>query len=150
MKKNYLILATIFLVTIITSLLLAEIYTTVNNKEILSELTEVEIKRLEEYSIENATFLYVNNVEGYTDFEIELNNYVKENDTLNMLYLNEGINELKMYLSEDFDISEKTFEIIPNIYYLENGKIMDVLYKENKTISLEEVKSFVENKVLHD
>lgn len=157
--KNYVILAIIFLVTIALVLLLKDIY--INNKkyeentndrlEILYEIKEEDLKS---YLVENRDIIiYMSHASDVTleEFENEFKTYIANKEiSREIIYLNldkvssNFYETLKEKYFNDYMKSKKDLVLNQtNLYAIEDGNIKNMLYEQNKKISLKDVEYFL-------
>lgn len=108
---------------------------------------------LESYSLENPSFiLYISNDD--TLFEEEFKDFIINNNVIrNMVFLN-GLGKLDTKFLNDFQnnlFDEKLKNISlsalkqSNLYFFENGKVVNILYYEKYNINMNDVKLFIES-----
>ena len=120
----------------------------------LDVLYEIKEDDLKSYVVENRkVILYTSNSldASLMEFEESFRDYIVENElSKEIVYLNLNQISSRFYnnLKEKYSIKELKQVEYPqnqaNIYVLENGKIIDVLYKNSTPISLEDVSSFLD------
>lgn len=162
--KNYVLVVLLFTVTVIIVLFVKKVYedresTKVVTNERLDVLYEIKEDDLKSYVIENRKIiLYTSNSLDMSlqEFEESFRSYIVKNElSKDIVYLNLNQVSSRFYdnLKEKYTVNELKQVVFPqnqaNIYVLENGKIIDILYRSNTTISLEEVSSFL-NKVIQE
>lgn len=159
--KNYLIYGVICIVTFLLLILFVYKVNTmgITKKTVLSGFLyeipeEAAIINLKSYSMDNPNFfLYISN-DSNSDFELLLKDYLIDsslNDSV--VYLN-GWNKLDTQFINEFQkelfvdslkgISSLALKQ-SNIYAFQEGKVVDVLYKEKEKIVIEDVKNFIES-----
>lgn len=157
--KNYIILATILLITILTSLLIRDSY--LKNKQYeentnkrLKILYEIKEEDLKSYLIENRDIIiytsYASDNE-LEEFENEFKNYISQNEiTREIIYLNldkvssnffKGIKE--KYFNDYMKSKSNIYLEQANLYAIEEGKIKNILYEQNNVITLKDVEYFL-------
>lgn len=160
--KNYLIY---LVICIITFALLFFFVARVHNMEIekKSDLSgfvhqlpnEDTLINLKNYAIDNPNFfLYISNHNGGSSFEKDFKNYILScNLKESIVYLN-GWNKLntkfvKNFKNDLFDYSVKNVDIFAlmqsNIYEFKDGMVVNILYKNKKSINIEDAKKFIES-----
>lgn len=157
--KNYVLVALLFIVTVVIVLFLKKMYEDRESKRIVTNdrldvLYEIKEDDLKSYVVENRkVILYTSNSLDVSlmEFEKSFRDYIVENElSKEIVYLNLNQISSRFYnnLKEKYSIKELKQVEYPqnqaNIYVLENGKIIDVLYKNSTPISLEDVSSFLD------
>lgn len=157
--KNYVLVVLLFIVTIVTILFVKKIYednesTKIVTNERLDVLYEIKEDDLKSYVVENRRIiLYTSDSSDVSlqNFEKSFRDYIVENElSKEIIYLNLNQVRPRFYsnLKEKyFDEHLKYIAILSNqanLYVLENGKIVDLLYKDIANISLEDVTAFLD------
>lgn len=158
--KNYIILAVIIILTVIAVLALKKIYE--NNQEYeaktndrLDILYEVKEDDLGSYLVENRDIvIYISNAkqEDIESFENEFKNYIAENElSKGIVYLNLDMvssnfyNNLEnKYLVDYLKGNKDIIEEQENLLIVEEGKIKAILYERKTSISMNDIKKFLE------
>jgi hypothetical protein len=154
--KNYFILL-LLLVGVVLSCMYITSWFRINQKQNLpkgvmaSYLKELKIEEIADYVVENPSFiLYVSesNDENITVVENKIKKYIeKQNISSNFVYLDVKdldkeiiINELSKF----GETKEHVFEISPNIYYIKDGEISNILYHNERNFNSKEAIKFIE------
>lgn len=157
--KNYILVVLLFLLTIVAVLFVKKIYENKENSQVVTNermdvLYEIKENDLKNYIVENRkTIIYTSDSLNFSieKFERSFRDYIVKNElSKEIIYLNLNQVSSDFYASikeKYFDSSLKNVEIPlnqTNIYVFEDGKIIDILYKESKMVSLEDVKVFLD------
>ena len=157
--KNYIILAIVFFITIVSSLLIRDTYLdnkryAENTNQRLKSLYEIKEEDLKSYLVENRDIIiytsYASNSK-LEEFEIELNDYISKNEiSKDIIYLNldkissNFYKDLKeKYFNDYMKSKQNIFLEQANLYAVEEGKIKNVLYEQNKIINLKDIEYFL-------
>ena len=156
-KKNYLILAVIFILTISFTLYLCKLFIVYKEYQkeipvISGSLLEITKEELEHYVIDNPSvvvYMCSATKDECRSFEKKLKKYVKKmeiNDE--MIYLNLTNEDLDTFIQEfnkKYSSKNKLTSNIPAFAYFNDGKL-EALLQENKTknITISKMKSFLE------
>lgn len=122
--------------------------------EVLYEVTDDNVLlNIENYSIDNPVFfLYISN--NTDSFEADFKEYIISNNlSKNIIYfdgfskLNTSlVSEFKNYLFIDSLKSISTNSLKQsNLYFFKNGKVINILYKEKRSINIDDVANFIES-----
>lgn len=130
-----------------------------NNSIMSGYLSEIKengvIENLNNYLLDNPdSFLYVSfgNDSSVKDFEIEFKNLIdKNNISSNFIYVDLNAIEDKNFIEKiqnnffSEELKNKNIKLLKqsNIFVIENGKIIDVLYNSKQTINLRDVKQIL-------
>lgn len=157
--RNYVLAVFLFLLTIVAVFFFKRLYenkekmesTTNERLDILYEIKENDLKS---YLVENRRIIIYTSDSlnpSIEEFEKDFRNYIVENElSKEIIYLN--LNQVssnfyatlkERYLIEDLKKNNIVTEQA-NIYLFEDGKIVEVLYKEEASISLKEVVAFLD------
>lgn len=162
--KNYVLVVLLFIVTVVIVLFVKKMYedresAKIVTNERLDVLYEIKEDDLKSYVVENRKIiLYTSNSLDIAlkEFEESFRNYIVKNElSKEIVYLNLNQVSSRFYsnLKEKYAINELKQIEFPqnqaNIYVLENGKMIDILYRSGTSISLEDVSSFL-NKVIQE
>ncbi len=157
--KNYVLVVLLFIVTIVAILFVKKIYednesTKIVTNERLDVLYEIKEDDLKSYVVENRRIiLYTSDSSDVSlqNFEKSFRDYIVENElSKEIIYLNLNQVRPRFYsnLKEKYFDEHLKYIAIPsnqaNLYVLENGKIVDLLYKDIANISLEDVTAFLD------
>ncbi len=158
--KNYVMLAIIFLVTIIAVFAAKKVYE--NNQEYenktnqrMNILYEIKEDDIQSYLVENRDIIiYISKSsdESIVSFEEELKNYIARNEiSREIIYLNldqvssNFYTNLKNKYFIDYLKANKDLPVEQaNMLAIEDGKVKSILYEGKTTISLEDVKKFLQ------
>lgn len=121
------------------------------NQDVMSFLSTVKYEELSSYLVENHDgFIYIasSSDSSLEDFEQSLKEYILSADLEKyFVYLDSSNFTDDMYkdMQESLLSSQVSKQVIsqPNILAIQNGKIVSVLYSTSSTITLEDVKNFV-------
>jgi len=157
--KNYVILAIIFLATITLVLFLKNVYEknkeyNENTNERLKILYEIKEEDLKSYLIENRDIIiYTSYASDATleEFENEFKKYIaNEEISKEIIYLNldkvssDFHKNLKDKYFNDYMKTKKNLILNQNnLYAIEDGKVKNMLYEQNKKINLKDVEYFL-------
>lgn len=158
--KNYYILGSIIIITIALAFYLTMWYNTakeyrMNNSIITTVLGELTMEELDNYLLENPeVIIYMASSKDQTikDFEDEFKTFLIKNDLKNnFIYVDVSkINTPEFYQSfankyytEELKNKQKNLDIIPNALMLENGKVIDLMYRRPIKIKKEDIKVFL-------
>lgn len=157
--RNYVLVALLFLLTVVAVFFLKKLYenkekmgnTTNERMDILYEIKENDLKS---YLVENRRIIIYTSDSlnpSIEDFEKDFRNYIVENElSKEIIYLNLNQVSSNFYdsLKERYFIENLKNDNIStqqaNIYLFEDGKIEEVLYKEESFISLKDVIVFLD------
>lgn len=162
MKKipmfNYVKVFILFAITVLVVLILAKNYKEKvqydrANQDIMSFLSNIKYEELENYLVENHDgFIYMaSSSDALLDsFEKELKDYILSDELEKIfVYLDSSEYSVDMYtkLQNSFfssDLSKQvTLSDQPNVFFVKDGKIVAILYATPTTITLGDVKNFV-------
>lgn len=157
--KNYVILAIIFIITIVLVICLRNSYLEHKQNEEktntrLNILYEIKEEDLKSYLVENTdSVIYVSHAsdESLITFEEAFKNYIAKNEiSREIVYLNldkvssNFYETLKEKYSNDYIKSKENIVFNQaNIFIIEEGKIRSVLYEQKSIITLSDVESFL-------
>ncbi len=158
--KNYviflvLVVATVAIVYGVRKTYLDKIEYEKSTNETLDILSSVNEDELSTYLVENRDIILYMSPSGdetIKEFEKELRKYVLNHQlSQDIIYLNTRnvsnsffTNFKSKYFSDNLKASD--IEVIkqPNMFLVENGKIVSVMYNSKKSINIEDVKKFIE------
>lgn len=152
---NYIILAIIILMTIMITLFMKKTYDDSKKEEktnsILTSVYEIKENDLKSYLVENREIVIYTSYakdKSLEPFETALNNYIVENDLTNdIVYINLDKKSSKFYekLLKYFDTDLKNIKLLDqnNMYYVNDGKIKDILYVNNSSINIKDIDYFL-------
>ncbi len=123
------------------------------NEHINSFLLNVKIDELSSYLTENHDgYIYMapSVDETLGKFEMKLKKYITENELeRNFVYLDSSnfSNDMYSNITNNFsDELKRRVLIVPecaNVFFVRNGKIENIMYSEKKSITIDDVKSFI-------
>lgn len=157
-KKNYFIYMFLVVITVIFVLCGKKWYETKKSEENIKRMNDIlEVKQegLDNYLMENQNiFLYLSSSkdENLNEFEKEFMEYInKENINKKFTYIDLS------QVDRNFDAQIKQilklndlnidFSKFSNIIIIDDGVVIDVLYKQQKEINIDDVKLFIEGNV---
>lgn len=154
--SNYVLLFSASILTIWLSWYVFKIYTTylIEKDNVLSKfISEISYDELPNYIMDNPdaiVYLSANDNNNYTVFEKDFMNYIKENNLINAIVYfdtkkieeNDLITIKATYFEEN--LTSANFDTFPNLIIFENGKVVDILYKDKEDITLEKIKNIIE------
>lgn len=157
--KNYVILAIIFIITIVLVICLRNAYLCHKKNEEktntrLNILYEIKEEDLKSYLVENTdSVIYVSHAsdDSLITFEEDFKNYIAKNEiSREIIYLNLDkvsstfYETLKEKYSNDYIRSKENIVFNQaNIFIVEEGKIRSILYEQKNTITLSDVEYFL-------
>ncbi|MEG0266319.1 MAG: DUF6568 family protein [Bacilli bacterium] len=158
-KKNYIILAAIFILTIIATFYFASWYKALNeyyktNSVITEVISEMESETLSSYIMDNPeTIIYLSSSTDMNvkKFEKKFKKMIIEKELSNdIIFLDLAKEEnddfanllLKNYMSKRLNKIQNI--LIPNLIYFSNGEVTDILYIKETDINTDDVKNFLE------
>lgn len=154
-KKNYIILIAMTVIVVLLVLYLTNLYKNNNfnkNNSIMSDyLVNVTIQELDNYLLENPDVLiYFADSQDLSNskFEKQFKKYLIKNDLQKKFLFVDSQNIsmedrekfLKKYLSEDLKNKKVILNIIPNILFVEEGQIVDILYSYKQKMNIDYLK----------
>lgn len=156
-KKNYILLAVLTVLTIFIVFYMANWYTASKNYQLEDSimknfLGEIKESEFENYILENpeiVIYISLGNDEKTKKFDKKLKDYIlKEDIKSQFIYLDGNhlsTNFLNNFQKKYFEGSLRNIYLgYPNMFILENGKVIDVLYKLNSDPNIKDVKPFLE------
>lgn len=156
-KKNYVFLVILCIVTFLVITYLVNWYKTSKEfyveKSIMSDfLAEAKDVELANYILENPeVVIYISYNDGKINgkFEKKLKEYILKEDIKSyFIYFdctNLSSDFLMNFQNEYFEDSLKKVKLsYPNLLIVNNGKIIDILYKDENRLDMKDVKSFLE------
>ncbi|MEI3529491.1 MAG: DUF6568 family protein [Bacilli bacterium] len=159
-RKNYLIVVLMAIVVAALVLYLAKLYTNSNidqKHSLMSNyLSNVTIQELDNYLLENPNIIiYWADNEDLSNNRLEndLKKYLIEHDLQrNIIFINthdltvdEINNVADKYLNSELKNKNIKLETIPNLLWVEDGKIVDVLYTYEQSMDMDNIKEYLEN-----
>lgn len=157
-NKNYIILTLIIITTILASLYILSWYrqyndTKLSNSVITETLTEVKYDNLDSI-LQERDFLIVymctTSESICRNFEAKFNDYITDNNlNSDIVYLSLGLREdennylTKIYNKYKSNHIIKKINKYPTLLIFSEGKIIDILTSDNKTITIGEVEQFL-------
>ena len=157
--KNYiifgvLVIATLTIVFSIRKTYLDKLEYEKSTNETLNILSSVNEDELETFLVENRDIVLYMSPSGddtISDFENELRKYILNNQLAqNIIYLNTRNatssffkNFKNKYFSNNLKSADIEIVNQPNMFLIENGKIVSVMYNNKKDINIEDVKKFL-------
>lgn len=159
-RKNYLIVVLMAIVVAALVLYLAKLYTNSNidqKHSLMSNyLSNVTIQELDNYLLENPNIIiyWADNEElSNNRLENDLKKYLIEHDLQrNIIFINthdltvdEINNVADKYLNSELKNKNIKLETIPNLLWVEDGKIVDVLYTYEQSMDMDNIKEYLEN-----
>ncbi len=153
-KSNYLKLFIILAISILVVLYFTSWYIVSENNNdayISNVITELKEADVESYIVDNpnAIIYFSNHNDESNDLEKELEKYITESQLAeNIVFIDNRKLESKdfyynftnKYFSQDLLNKNVTFAKVPNIVVFENGKIIDIIVKENEQITIYDIK----------
>lgn len=156
--KNYIKVFILFLLTFVIVLVLANNYEKKvqyerSNDDIINFLPSVKYEELSSYLMEHRDgYIYIaSSLDVSLDsFKKEFKDYLLEEELENyFIYLDSSTYSDNDYtaLRENIFSSDlqNTKIVVPNIFAVKNGEIVAVLYDDDHSIEIDDVKSFVNN-----
>lgn len=146
--SNYLKAVLLFIVTVMTVISLSNYYIKKqefenNTNTRLKSLTYITEDSIKDYIVENHDLIiYVSDSKNkdLEEQELGFEQYIIENDLeKDIVYIDSS------KLSDDFLYEFSNYNIVPNIFIIEEGVISKVLYLEVTTFQLNDVISFINN-----
>lgn len=159
-RKNYLIVILMAIVVVTLVLYLAKLYTNskVDQKHSLMSdyLSNVTVQELDNYLLENPNIIiYWADNEDLSNKRLEndLKKYLIKHDLQrNFIFINtNGLNEDEIhkiadkYLNSELKNKNINLKIMPNLILVEDGKIVDVLYTYEQSMSIGGIKEYLKN-----
>ncbi len=158
--KNYIIFGLLVIVTLtivfsIRKTYLDKIDYENSTNETLNILSSVNEDELSTYLVENREIVLYMSPSGDStiqEFENEFRNYILDNQlSQDIIYLNTRNisksfikNFKKNYFSDSLKSSDIEVVEQPNLYLIDNGKVVSVLYAKESKINMTDVKKFLE------
>ncbi len=154
--KNYILLLSAFVITIFSAWYIFNMYTDYifeKDHTLSNYISEISYDELSNYVIDNPnTIVYLSSRDNinHVDFEKSFIDYIKENNLKSSIVyfdtkkiaINDLITIKATYFKEN--LSEVNLDTFPNLIIFENGKIVDLLYKNHEQIDLDHVKKMIE------
>lgn len=158
-KKNYVLFLLLCIGTIFICFYLSSWYKTItdfkkNNSVITTVLSEVEIEGFSSYLMEYPDVLvYVSSTtdDNTKKFDKKFKKIIVENDLANSMLLLDMSKEenesalatlMMNYMDKDLSIKEISY---PNLILFSEGKVSNILYKKETTITKDDVVKFLKN-----
>lgn len=159
-KKNYLIVLAIFALTVLIVLLMVRWYKNsqdmlLNNTIMKGFLAEVKEDEIDNYLMENPNILIYftsSSNQSIKDFEKDFKRKISKEDLNNEIVyvdLDEVSKDfLSTFKNKYFEqrLKDKNFELmrIPNLILIRENEVIDVLYKSDYEINMDDVSQFLE------
>lgn len=159
-RKNYLIVALMAIIVVILVLYLAKLYMNSNSDQkhslMSNYLSNVTVQELDNYLLENPNIIiyWADNEDlSNSRFEKGLKKYLIEHDLQRyFVFVNTHgltIEEIKKiadkYLDAELKNKNIDLETMPNFLFVEDGKIVDILYKYKQDMVINDIKEYLEN-----
>lgn len=147
----------VFLICCITVILVVVVFNNYKNREayelntndVMSTLYEVKAEELSNYLLENREIILYISSSAVTEnqtFEKKLIKYIIDNDfDKDVIYLNTKDFSDYSSISNNFTEELKKQDIdytSPNLLLVENGVVTDVLYRQNKQVTVDDIVDF--------
>lgn len=158
--KNYVIFGLLVVVTLTITFIIRKTYLDRLDYEkstnaTLSFLSSVNEDELSTFLVENRDIiLYISpsGEEKIKDFEIEFKKYILDHQlSQDIIYLNtrnvskKFFNDFKKnYFSNNLKQADIDIVNQPNLFLIENGKVVAVMYTKKATINMNDIKNFIE------
>lgn len=167
-KKNYYLLALLVVVTLLLLYFCVNWYqkyqdSKLSQPEIATVISEVKKEELSNYLMDNPNiviYFTISEDEKVRTFEKDLKKYILDHDLQEQIvYVNtSAIKEDSFYSNfvDDYfasDLKKKNLELehIPNMVFVKDGKVRDILIKYESEIHLDDVKRFLtQNEVVEN
>lgn len=164
--KNYIILGLICLGTILISWYAVDLYKNSNEYQMeqnkrMKILSEVKVEELQNYILDNhdvVLYFSSSREKEYAEFEESFKTYLIEEDlTKEIAYVDtDDVSKsffqtfAKNYFKDAWKKENKSFNVLPNIVVLKDGKVDSMLYMSQTTPNLNDVKNYLSGVGIHD